>query len=437
MFLMFFLILFSTFSLIFMNSWISVFLVMVGIFLLSMINLNQMFDYSVFYLFSLSTMNNLMIFLSVMLCVLAIISTPDNKKSFFLVSISFLMFFLLMVFSVGNVMLFYIFFEATLIPTLMLVSYWGYQPERLQAGSYMMLYTVCASLPLLIILLYICIDQNNMMMIFPMKFYTNFLMILMVYLAFLVKLPMYSVHLWLPKAHVEASLAGSMLLAGILLKLGGYGLIKMNMLFDIGGSKSLILLAIISFSFWGGLLAAFMCLKQIDMKSFVAYSSVSHMSLVILGILCDSTWGLFSVLITMFAHGFCSSALFCMTYYTYTKFYSRSIMHISGIISIYPKMSLLWFIFCCANMAAPPSLNLLGEMFIAPVVYSMSGIFLVLMGFMVFVSGFYNMYLYTVMNHGSSSMYAIPSSPMKGYQMTAMLSHFLPMLLLVKMDLFY
>nr|QLY89848.1 NADH dehydrogenase subunit 4 [Gyraulus laevis] len=424
---MVFMLLFSMVALLFNNSWVSVFLVMLWVCMNTMLNLNQYFSYSVLYMFSYSSINNLLIFLSALLCVLSIISTPDNKKTFFLLSISFLLLFLYMVFSVSHVIMFYVFFEATLIPTLMLVSYWGYQPERLQAGSYMMLYTVCASLPLLFILLYNCMNQNNMMMFIPMKFYSSFMMILLVYLAFLVKLPMYSVHLWLPKAHVEASLAGSMLLAGILLKLGGYGLIQMNMVFDISGSKSTALLIIISFSFWGGFLAAFMSMKQIDMKSFVAYSSVSHMSLVILGILCDTTWGLFSSVITMFAHGFCSSALFCMTYFTYTKYYSRSIIHINGVISMYPKLSFLWFIFCCINMAAPPSLNLLGEMFIAPVVHSLSMIFLVLMGMMVFVSGFYNMYLYTIINHGSNSMYSIPSYPMKSYQMMSMFSHFLPM----------
>ena len=411
-------------------------MVIILIFIITIINLNQFFTYSVLYLFSFSSINNLLIFLRVILCVLAIISTPDNKKKFFFISISSLIFFLLLFFSVRNIILFYIFFEATLIPTLLLVSYWGYQPERLQAGSYIILYTVTASLPLLIVLLYVSVEQNNIIIIFPIKFYSNFFIVIIVYSAFLVKLPIYSVHLWLPKAHVEASLAGRMLLAGILLKLGGYGLIQMNILFDFAGDKTTVLLRIIRFSFWGGFLASFLSLKQIDIKSFVAYSSVSHISLVILGILSDSTWGIFRAVITIFAHGFCSSALFCLTYFTYTKFYSRSIIHIRGIISVYPKISFLWFIFCCANIAAPPSLNLLGEIFVAPVVNRLSRIFLVLIGIIVFVSGFYNIYLYTVINHGQSSIYSSPSSPIKSYQIIAILSHFLPILFLLKIDLF-
>nr|UBU96762.1 NADH dehydrogenase subunit 4 [Gyraulus sp. GE1] len=434
---MIFMMFFSILALLFNSSWVNMFLVLLWLCMISLMNMNQYFSYSVLHMFSLSSINNLLIFLSILLCLLSIISTPDNKKPFFLSNISFLLVFLYLVFSVNNVIMFYIFFEATLIPTLMLVSYWGYQPERLQAGTYMMLYTVCASLPLLMILLYNCMKQNNFMMIFPMNFYTSFLMVVMVYLVFLIKLPMYSVHLWLPKAHVEASLAGSMLLAGILLKLGGYGLIQMNIIFDISGCKSVVLLFIISFSFWGGFLAAFMTMKQVDIKSFVAYSSVSHMSLVILGIICDSTWGMFSAILTMYAHGLSSSGLFCLTYFTYTKFYSRSINYIHGILSMFPKLSLMWFMFCSINMAAPPSLNFLGEMFISPVVHSLSVAFLVLMGFMVFISGFYNMYFYTVINHGSSSMHSLPSFPVKSYQLTSLLCHFLPMLFLLKMDIFY
>ena len=256
------------------------------------------------------------------------------------------------------------------------------------------------------------------------------------YGAFLVKLPIYSVHLWLPKAHVEASLAGRILLAGILLKLGGYGIFQMNMLFNISGTKSLSLIIIIRFGLWGGLLASFICLKQTDIKSFVAYSSVRHISLIILGLLNDSFWGYFSSLITIFAHGFRSSALFCLTYFTYVKFYSRSITHINGVISIFPKLSIIWFIYCCINIAIPPSLNLLGEIFITPVILSLSNLFLVILGIIIFFRGLYNIYLYTIINHGIARIYRIPSEPVKGYQYISIFSHIIPLLFLFKLEAF-
>nr|QLY89602.1 NADH dehydrogenase subunit 4 [Planorbis carinatus] len=424
-------------SFFFVNSWAVSFMMLVLGSFFFLINMNQFFEFSMNFIFHNTSISSIMLFLSSILCLLVLISTPDYKKSFFKICIFFLLFFLILTFSSNNVMFFYIFFEATLIPTLMLVSYWGYQPERLQAGSYMMLYTVCASLPLLLMMLYNCNKSNSMMMVFSINtFYYNFIIILMVYGAFLVKLPMYSVHLWLPKAHVEASLAGSMLLAGILLKLGGYGIFQMNLLFNISGSKSFPLIIIMSLGLWGGLLSSFMCLKQTDMKSFVAYSSVSHMSLIILGLLNDSFWGYFSSLITMFAHGFSSSALFCLTYYTYVKFYSRSMIHINGMISIFPKLSMLWFIYCCINMAMPPSLNLLGEMLITPVMLSLSNLFLLILGLMIFFSGLYNMYLYTMINHGMPSIYSIPSEPVKGYQYMSIFSHMIPLLFLFKLEAF-
>nr|QNV11934.1 NADH dehydrogenase subunit 4 [Planorbarius corneus] len=416
--------------------WSVNYLVMFIISFLFLLNFNQTFSWSMSFLLNFSTVSNLMMYLSVLLCLLALISTPENKKVKYVLCISSLMIILMLAFSVNNVMLFYIFFEASLIPTLSLIVSWGYQPERLQAGTYMMIYTVCASLPLLLILLYRCNKESSMMMLFlnPQDIY-NVLSII-IYLAFLVKMPMYSLHLWLPKAHVEASLAGSMILAGVLLKLGGYGLIQMNNLFDLSGSKSCSLLLIMSLSMWGGLLASMMCMRQVDMKAFVAYSSVAHMALVVVGILNDQIWGIVSALITMFAHGLSSSALFCMTYFTYVKVHSRSMMYIKGVLQLYPMISFFWFIFCVINMAVPPSLNLLGEMFMVPSLLSISLLFIVLMGVMIFVSGLYNMFLYSSINHGFSSKSINPGFSMQGFQFTSLLYHILPMFLIMKLDLF-
>nr|YP_009350091.1 NADH dehydrogenase subunit 4 [Homoiodoris japonica]AKK32253.1 NADH dehydrogenase subunit 4 [Homoiodoris japonica] len=257
---------------------------------------------------------------------------------------------------------------------------------------------------------------------------------IIIYGAFLVKLPMYGAHLWLPKAHVEAPLAGSMILAGILLKLGGYGLVQMNYCFNLTLSGTSTMIA--SLSMWGGFLATMMCLRQVDVKALVAYSSVGHMSIVAAGIIIDTSWGVMSAIITMIAHGFSSSAMFCLAYFTYKKSHTRNIPYMKGMLQVYPILSMLWFWFCCINMACPPSLNLMGEMAIVPPLWSFNFWLAAIMGLMVFFSAAYNMYLYSSVNHGSTSSYFLSGFPIKGYSMTVLFAHLFPLLLIFKSSLF-
>nr|AWK49504.1 NADH dehydrogenase subunit 4 [Biomphalaria glabrata] len=429
--------LFGILAMVLINSWSVTFCTIVMLVFISMLSFNQYFSNIVNYVFLYNNVSSLLIFLSILLVGLCFISTPENKKSRYMMCLLSLLFILVIVFSVNNVLLFYIFFEASLIPTLLLIISWGYQPERLQAGSYMMLYTVCASLPLLMVLLYWSYNEGSFMMCLS-TLTTNYESVsFFVYLAFLVKLPMYTCHLWLPKAHVEASLAGSMILAGILLKLGGYGLIQMNCIFNISGNKSTFLIIIMSLSIWGGLLASLMCLRQVDMKAFIAYSSIGHMALVIIGILNDQVWGILSSIITMYAHGLCSSAMFCVAYYSYLKVRSRSLMHMKGLLQVYPMLSFFWFFLCSINMAVPPTLNLLGEMFVIPSLWSLSILFIFVMGLMIFFSGVYNMFLYTNINHGVHSKYILYSVPMNSSQYMSLIMHMFPMILFLKLELFF
>jgi NADH-ubiquinone oxidoreductase chain 4 len=256
---------------------------------------------------------------------------------------------------------FYIFFESRLIPTLFLILGWGYQPERVQAGIYLLFYTLLASLPLLVGILFIYNSLGSLCLFLLCggnSLVGGLFYVCMVF-AFLVRMPMFMVHLWLPRAHVEAPVAGSMILAGVLLKLGGYGLLRVfPVLFRFGFGFGVVWVAL---SLVGGLFVSLFCIRQTDLKSLIAYSSVAHISMVIGGIITLNYWGVCRSFALIVAHGLCSSGLFCLSNISYERFGRRSLLVNRGLINLMPRMAMWWFLLRACNMAAPPSLNLLGE----------------------------------------------------------------------------
>lgn len=315
-----------------------------------------------------------------------------------------LCFALIITFSSLDYLIFYIRFERSLIPTLILILGWGYQPERIQAGTYILFYTLLASLPLLISFLRIYNQGGTLTILIRIKILSqDHLRVLWYFssiLAFIVKLPIYFFHLWLPKAHVEAPVAGSIILAGVLLKLGGYGLIRVLPLFP--KINLLIAWIWISIGVLGGIIVSFICLRQVDIKSLIAYSSVAHIGLILCGLSTSNFWGLRGRIIIIIGHGLCSSGLFCLANIVYERTKRRSLLINKGLLNLIPRIGLWWFLLRVRNIRAPPSINLLGEINLITRIISWRKLTILPIRLLLFFRASYTLYIYSTSQHGLS-----------------------------------
>nr|YP_009988274.1 NADH dehydrogenase subunit 4 [Hypostomus ancistroides]QNM38632.1 NADH dehydrogenase subunit 4 [Hypostomus ancistroides] len=361
---------------------------------------------------------------------------PVGRQRTYITLLASLQTFLIMAFGATEIIMFYVMFEATLIPTLIIITRWGNQTERLNAGTYFLFYTLAGSLPLLVALLLLHQNTGTLSMLIiqysqPMSLHSwgDKIWWAGCLIAFLVKMPLYGVHLWLPKAHVEAPVAGSMVLAAILLKLGGYGMMRMMVILD-PLSKDMAYPFII-LALWGIIMTGSICLRQTDLKSLIAYSSVSHMGLVAGGILIQTPWGFTGAIILMIAHGLVSSALFCLANTTYERTHSRTMILARGLQIIFPLTATWWFIANLANLALPPLPNLMGEIIIITAMFNWSPLTLILTGAGTLITAAYSLYLFLMTQRGPLPTHITNLQPFHTREHLLMTLHLLPVILLI------
>ena len=268
------------------------------------------------------------------------------------------------IFSALDGILFYVFFEASLIPLYLIIGIWG-GANRVYAAIKFFLYTLLGSLLMLLALLYLFMQSGGSFSILdwhqlPLPIEPQILIFLAFLVAFGVKVPMWPVHTWLPDAHVEAPTGGSVVLAAIALKLGAYGFLRFSLPIVPDAANELAPL-VITLSLIAVVYIGFVALVQADMKKLVAYSSISHMGFVTLGFFMFNKLGVEGALVQMISHGFVSGAMFLCIGVLYDRLHSRQIADYGGVVHTMPKFAAFFMLFTMANSGLPATSGFVGE----------------------------------------------------------------------------
>lgn len=348
--------------------------------------------------FALDGVSLSFIFLStflIFICILFIWNDLNFQE--YVINLFLIELFLIIIFSVLNLFIFYIFFEAILIPMFLVIGFWGSRERKVRAVYLFFFYTLCGSILMLLSIFYIYTITGTLNFEYLISWQftktEQIFLWLTFFISFASKIPIFPFHIWLPEAHVEAPTVGSVLLAGILLKLGVFGFFRFNLtLFSDASlyfSPLVYLLSIL-----GIIYASLTAIRQTDMKRIIAYSSVAHMNMVTLGLFSFNIIGLEGSILQSLSHGFVASGMFLLIGILYTRYHSRFLYYYGGLVHTMPLFSTYFLIFTLANIALPGTSSFIGEFLLLLGIFQKSVITCFFSALGIILCGAYSLWMY-------------------------------------------
>nr|YP_009511857.1 NADH dehydrogenase subunit 4 [Gracilaria gracilis]AXI97734.1 NADH dehydrogenase subunit 4 [Gracilaria gracilis] len=341
--------------------------------------------------------------LLIIFCILVSWGSIRNLVKEYLICFLLLEFFLVQVFSVLDLLCFYIFFESVLIPMFLIVGIWGSRERKIRAAYQFFIYTLIGSLLMLVALLTIYSEVGTTDL--QILWYYNFTELKQIFFwlaffsSFAVKIPMIPFHIWLPEAHAEAPTAGSVILAGVLLKMGGYGFLRFSI--PMFPEASIFFTPLIfTLSIIAILYASLTTLRQVDLKKIIAYSSVSHMGFVTIGIFSLNLQGIEGSILLMLSHGLVSSALFLCVGILYDRYKTRILKYYSGLMQVMPIFGIFFLFFTFANLGFPGTSSFIGELLVLVGVFQINRILTFFASVGMILGAAYSIWLFNRINFG-------------------------------------
>lgn len=340
----------------------------------------------------------------VFLCFLISWNSVSISLKEYLLCFLILEFFLLVVFCFLDLMLFYIFFESILVPMYFIIGIWGSRERKMRAAFFFFIYTLLSSVLMLLSIVYIHYQIGTTSFeILTTSFFTlkeqKFLW-LSFFFSFATKVPIVPTHIWLPEAHVEAPTSGSVILAGILLKLGTYGFLRYC--FPLFPEASFYFAPLVySIASVGIVYTSFTAIRQTDFKKIIAYTSVAHMNLVVLGLFSFNVIGFEGAVLQSLSHGFVASALFAVIGVVYERFHTRTVKYYGGLVHTMPIYIIVFLIFTMANIGLPGTSSFIGEFLILVGSFKTNTTITVIAATSMVLGGCYSLWLFNRISYGN------------------------------------
>lgn len=390
---------FSTFLWIIFDSFISKFQFVTKINWLNLLNIN--------FILGIDGIGLLFVILTTLIFPICILSSWKNiNKNFkeYMILLLLMESLLIIVFTVLDLLLFYVFFESILIPMFLMIGIWGSRRRKIRASYLLFFYTLFGSVLMLVAIMSIYVQTGTTdyqtLLLYDFNENKQKFLWLAFFLSFASKIPMIPLHIWLPEAHVEAPTVGSVILAGILLKMGSYGFIRFSLpLFPYASiyfTPLVYMIATVSIVY-----TSLTAIRQTDLKRIIAYASIAHMNLIMLGLFSLNIQGIEGSLIQMISHGIVSSGLFLCVGVIYDRYHSRLLKYFSGLVLIMPSFISIFLVFTFANAALPGTCNFVGELLLFTGIFQ-DNIFITFFAATgIILSGVYSLWLFNRIAYGN------------------------------------